>query len=134
MSFFSSRPYCLLAASFTLLWHSVYALPTSSEQTFPSYDYGIDINTIIKRQSSTPYATTGIPTSGPPPLRLEIRELEQDPITWTLYLLGLDLLQITDQTQMLSWYQIAGLNRFLQFAAITDKHSRYSRSSFHSFR
>jgi hypothetical protein len=133
MSFFSWRHYCVLAASFTLLWHSVYALPTSSQQIFSSYDYGIDRSTIIKRQSSTPYATTGIPTNGSTPLRLEVRELEQDPTTWTLYILGLDLLQYQNQTQMLSWYQITGLNGSICFTAMADKHARHSRSSFRSF-
>ncbi|KAE9382243.1 Di-copper centre-containing protein [Stipitochalara longipes BDJ] len=83
---------------------------------FSAYDYGgIDRSTILKRQSpSSPYVVTGVHTgtgpSGSTPLRLEVRELEQDSITWTLYILGLDMLQYTNQTEMLSWYQITGIH------------------------
>ena len=66
----------------------------------------------MKRQASTSYAITGIHTGTDPdgslPIRHEIRALEQDSTTWTLYILGLDMLQYTNQTEMLSWYQIAG--------------------------
>jgi len=90
---------------------------TDAHSTFPSYDYGVDRSSIIKRQSPSPYVVTGIPTvkGGTTPLRLEVRQLEQDPTTWTLYILGLDMLQYTNQTQMLSWYQITGLQRPLCF-------------------
>ncbi|PMD13322.1 Di-copper centre-containing protein [Hyaloscypha hepaticicola] len=82
--------------------------------TFSSYNYGdsIDRNTITKRQQpSSPFVVTGVQTSrGPTPLRLEVRQLEQDPTLWTLYILGLDMLQYTNQTEMLSWYQITGIH------------------------
>lgn len=103
------RLFAELAVHFlTLLFRT-----TLAHSTYPSYDYGIDRSTIVKRQSSSTYATTGVHTgtgpNGSTPLRLEIRDLEKDPITWTLYILGLDMLQFTPQTQMLSWYQIAGM-------------------------
>jgi hypothetical protein len=132
MFFFSWRSCHVLAASFALL-HSVYPLSTSSQQTFSSYDYGIDRSNIVKRQSSTPYATTGVSTNGSTPLRLEVRDLEQDPTTWTLYLLGLDMLQYTNQTEMLSWYQITGMDCSLCCTAIADKLPRHPRPSFRSF-
>lgn len=99
-------PICLLALSA--------ALPSQSAVAPTSYDYGINISTILKRQSSNNFAVTGINTgngtNGSVPARQEIRQLEQDDIMWTLYILGLDMLQFTNQTEMLSWYQIAGIS------------------------
>ena len=69
----------------------------------------MDRSHLIKRQSA-PYVVTGIQhPNGSTPLRLEIRQLEQNPAMWTLYLLGLDMLQYTNQAEMLSWYQITGM-------------------------
>lgn len=100
-----------LAATLLIL-RTTLALPTTPEQSYPFYDYGIDRNTILKQQTSTFYPITGTHTGSGPngstPLRLEVRELQKDPTTWTLYILGLDMLQYTPQTEMLSWYQIAG--------------------------
>jgi tyrosinase len=105
--FFTRYTHVLAIAVFLLL-HPTFA--------HNSYNYGIDRNTLLKRQSSSFYAVTGIHAgSGPDgsvPLRQEIRQLEKDNFTWTLYILGLDMLQYTDQTQMLSWYQIAGILTF----------------------
>jgi tyrosinase len=101
-----------LPSSLFISWMYLWQLAHST--TFSSYNYGdsIDRNTILKRQqSSTPYVVTGVQIAdGSTPLRLEVRQLEQDPVTWTLYLLGLDMLQFTNQTEMLSWYQITGLH------------------------
>ena len=101
---FLRLPICLLTL--------VAALQSSFAVAHASYDYGFDRNTILKRQTSDIYPVTGIQTSSGTnesvPLRREIRQLEQDNITWNLYILGLDLLQYTNQTEMLSWYQIAG--------------------------
>lgn len=47
--------------------------------------------------------------NGTMPARKEIRRLEQNTDLWTLYILGLSLMQYTDQSQLLSYYQIAGL-------------------------
>lgn len=87
---------------------------------FSPYDYGgIDRSNAIKRQSSSPYVVTGVHTGSGPngsvPLRLEVRDLERDPTTWTLYLLGLDMLQFTNQMELLSWYQITGRQFLLAF-------------------
>jgi hypothetical protein len=86
---------------------------------------------------TTPFVTTGVPTtsgpngkteifhdrsilhhstgftdvlaSGPVPIRREIRELQQnDPIQWNLFLLGLRALQTVDENDQLSFYQISG--------------------------
>jgi tyrosinase len=106
---FIRPPLLLLAVVATLLSHVAIANT--------SYDYGIDRSTILKRQDSSFYAITGVHTSADPDIstaiRHEIRSLEQDNITWTLYILGLDMLQYTNQTEMLSWYQIAGTSSVL---------------------
>ena len=97
----------LLLLSWMYLLALVHSLP------FSSYDYGgIDRSTTTKRQSPSPFVVTGVHTGSGPngsvPLRLEVREMERDSTTWTLYILGLDMLQYTNQTEMLSWYQITG--------------------------
>ncbi|KAK0108702.1 hypothetical protein ONS95_003493 [Cadophora gregata] len=88
--------------------------PSSSRQPYPSYDYGADPPRLPKRQTSEFFPITGVHTgsgiNGSLPLRIEVRELEKDPVAWTLYILGLDLLQYTPQSDMLSWYQIAGIH------------------------
>jgi hypothetical protein len=138
MSFLSRSSCYALAASFALLYTSVYSLPRDSQQTLPYYDYGIDRSKIIKRQSSTPYVTTGIQTGSGPngstPLRLEVRELELDPTSWTLYILGLDILQYTSQTEILSWYQIAGLCHSICYHSVAEKQLRNSWPSIYPLR
>lgn len=106
------------------------ALPSTPQPSFLPYDYGVNRSAIIKRQTSNHYAVTGIHTGSGPngstPLRIEIRDLEKDRIAWTLYILGLDMLQYTPQTEMLSWYQIAGMGEFggLQEAEV-DKQQEF---------
>ncbi|KAH8602664.1 hypothetical protein B0O99DRAFT_647536 [Bisporella sp. PMI_857] len=66
-----------------------------------------------KRQNAPFYPVTGVHTGTWPDgssVRQEIRDLEKDTTTWTLYILALDLLQYTNQNEMLSWYQIAGIH------------------------
>jgi tyrosinase len=76
---------------------------------FRPYDYGFDIaKHISKRQTSRPPVVTGQTTEGVL-LRQEIRELEQDPDVWTLYILGLSLMQYTEQSTPTSWYGLTGL-------------------------
>ena len=88
-------------------------ISTRAEDSWPAYNYGVPRTSIFKRQTTALYVTTGVHTGQGPngsfPLRLEIRELEKDPISWTLYILGLDMLQYKNQTEMLSWYQLSGL-------------------------
>jgi tyrosinase len=43
-------------------------------------------------------------------VRQEIRQMENDNEMWTLYLLGLSMMQFTDQSDALSWYQITGVS------------------------
>ncbi|CAK7220176.1 hypothetical protein SBRCBS47491_004101 [Sporothrix bragantina] len=44
------------------------------------------------------------------PPRQEIRQMEKDTDLWTLYILGLNMMQYTDQSELLSYYQIAGIH------------------------
>ncbi len=101
----------LLAIAYPILLQLTQASPLA-QQPYPPYNYGIGRSTFRKRQASDIFITSGVHTgtgpNGSPPLRLEIRDLERDPVAWTLYILGLDFLQYTDQSEMLSWYQIAG--------------------------
>jgi tyrosinase len=49
---------------------------------------------------------------GSVPLRLEIRELQQNADQWNLYLLGLDAFKKTDETSDLSYYGVCGRAHF----------------------
>ena len=62
--------------------------------------------TLQKRQDA-PFAVTGVQGSGVQP-RLEIRDLQQNADQWNIYLLGLQRMQAVDQSDYLSWFQIAG--------------------------
>ncbi|KAI9739853.1 MAG: hypothetical protein M1818_004909 [Claussenomyces sp. TS43310] len=68
----------------------------------------------VKRQSQAEYPVTGLgqgsASNGSMPIRKEIRQLQQQNDTWTLYLLGLDWMQYSSQTDQLSWYQITGIH------------------------
>jgi len=83
-------------------------LPRSVFGDFGTYDYGFDISNHVKRQIPQPFVVSGETSSGILPRR-EIRELEQDPDLWTVYILGLSLLQYTDQSSPTSWYGLTGL-------------------------
>ncbi|QIW96023.1 hypothetical protein AMS68_001541 [Peltaster fructicola] len=88
----------LSIASPTLLRHEVRILP----EMLP--------NELQKRQDSGPYtAVTGIIGNGSHP-RLEIRQLQQNTDQWNLFILGLDRFMKADETQKLSYYQIAGIH------------------------
>jgi tyrosinase len=50
---------------------------------------------------------TGIQNTSPQP-RLEIRQLERNADQWNIYLLGMRRFMRTNQTEKLSYYQIAG--------------------------
>lgn len=75
-----------------------------------AYDYGFDVTKALqnKRQSDSIVVTTGMPLNedGSVPVRLEIRDLEQDEDRWSLYILALDMMQYTDQSEPTSWFGI----------------------------
>ncbi|KAK5657068.1 hypothetical protein OQA88_3595 [Cercophora sp. LCS_1] len=74
---------------------------------YTAYNYGIDVSQHIKRQMAQPLVVRG-DSSGAVRLRREIRELEQDSDLWTLYILGLSMMQFQDQTLPNSWYGLTG--------------------------
>lgn len=78
-----------------------------------SYDYGFDIAKAFEAQRQLeggPIITTGAPVDGEiVPTRPEIRDLQQDPDKWSLYLLALDWMQYTHQPDPTSWFSITGM-------------------------
>ncbi|KAL5320201.1 hypothetical protein ACEPPN_011002 [Leptodophora sp. 'Broadleaf-Isolate-01'] len=111
-------------ALFCAYFPSLLIAPPSSQQPYPSYDYGADPPRLPRRQNSEYTGVhTGSGVNGSPPLRIEIRDLQKDPIAWNLYILGLDMLQYTPQSDMLSWYQIAGIHGrpFIPFDNVQPK-------------
>lgn len=61
----------------------------------------------IQRRQSSYELVTGITEFGVQP-RLEIRQLQQNADQWNIYLLGLARWQAMNETEKLSYYQIAG--------------------------
>jgi tyrosinase len=61
----------------------------------------------IERRQNAFQVVTGIQTFGVQP-RLEIRQLQQNVDQWNIYLLGMAKFQATNQSDKLSYYQIAG--------------------------
>jgi hypothetical protein len=95
------------AASMPSYWFlAIIGFVIQANLAYSSYDYGSQKRPVSKRQSSI-IQTTGVKNNGVQS-RQEIRQLEQNTMLWTLYILGLDMLQYTDQNDELSWYQIAG--------------------------
>lgn len=82
-----------------------------------SYNYGFDITKSLKekRQSDGYIVTTGMPLTqnGSVPIRREIRDLQQDADQWVLYILALDMMQYTDQSDESSWYSILGTSNMV---------------------
>jgi tyrosinase len=74
----------------------------------------------------------GVGADGILPVRKEVRELAREERAWSLYLLAMERMMVADQSDPLSWYQIAGM--FLSFSlgytsediADMDRHSRTS--------
>lgn len=66
---------------------------------------------VLNRRQSTNASgvtvVTGITGTSPQP-RLEIRQLEKNADQWNIYLLGLTRYMRTNETEKLSYYQIAG--------------------------
>jgi tyrosinase len=63
----------------------------------------------LRRQQQPTVAVTGITKYGVQP-RLEIRQLQADTDQWNLFLLGMRRFQQSDQNNLTSWYQIAGIH------------------------
>ncbi|KAG6363418.1 hypothetical protein INS49_008517 [Diaporthe citri] len=86
-----------------------------------SYDYGFDVARAYnaKRQlGGNIVVTTGMPAGpGPVPVRQDIRDLQKDPDRWSLYILALDMMQWTEQSQPTSWFSIGELCQRMQYIA-----------------
>ncbi|TVY38862.1 Tyrosinase [Lachnellula subtilissima] len=109
MHFLKRSSACLLAILGASCIQSTYA------DDHGPYNYdgvrNIARNPIVPRQSSQNfYPVTGPTSNGTVVVRQEIRELQKDSTLWTLYILALDFMQYTNQTEMLSWYQLAGIH------------------------
>ncbi|KAK4128712.1 Di-copper centre-containing protein [Parathielavia appendiculata] len=78
---------------------------------YAPYDYGFDISRRVKREVARRSELVLQPkTSSDLVVRQEIRQLEQDKDVWTLYILGLSMLQFTDQASPASYYGLAGIH------------------------
>lgn len=95
-----------------LLSLSILCCCVSSLVVATSYNYGFDVTKAMKakRQSGGIVVTKGMPINrdGTIPVRVEIRDLQQDPDKWALYILAMDMMQFTDQSDETSWYGILG--------------------------
>lgn len=69
---------------------------------------------LSRRQTSTNSSSytivTGIQGIGTQP-RLEIRQLEKNVDQWNIYLLGMNRFMRSNQSEKLSYYQVAGMSR-----------------------
>ncbi|TID22241.1 Di-copper centre-containing protein [Venturia nashicola] len=80
------------------LWATVLLVTTSVASTSP------------QRRQTAPVAVTGFAGESIQP-RLEIRELQQQqPDQWNVYILALIRMQQVDQSDVLSWFSIAGIH------------------------
>ena len=107
-----------------MLFHLFLILSTAttalaaSKEGLPRYRYNFQASHIHRRQSGFQNQTLGyVPVTGvldrgfvdgSLPVRREIRDLEKDQHLWTLYLLGLDYMQSSEQDDPMSWYKIMG--------------------------
>jgi tyrosinase len=99
----ASPVFRLLLAAFTLAFGVV-------GHRYSGYDFGVDVTRRMKRQTGGPFVLRALArVDGELPLRQEIRTLEQNRDQWTLYLLGLSMMQFTNQSDPVSWYQITGI-------------------------
>ncbi|KAK6428007.1 hypothetical protein LTR95_015856 [Oleoguttula sp. CCFEE 5521] len=73
----------------------------------------VDHDSLLDRRQSDGVSgftvVTGIQGTSPQP-RLEIRQLEKDVDQWNLFMLGLTRFMATNQSEKLSYYQIAGIH------------------------
>lgn len=93
------------AAVAPLLKHQIEELARSED----------DAEQLINRRQSSANSSgytvvTGIQGTGTQP-RLEIRQLEKNPDQWNIYLLGMNRFMRSNQSEKLSYYQVAGKSR-----------------------
>lgn len=94
-----------------MLWVVLLALIGVVASAAQSYDYGIDIDQLVRRQDPSAKIIVGrlpLASNGSTPVRLELRDMRKDGYMWDLYVLALSMFQSVGQDQSLSWYQVAG--------------------------
>ncbi|OLN94326.1 Tyrosinase 1 [Colletotrichum chlorophyti] len=99
-------PHIVLLLSLLLSTTTALATPYSA-----TYDFGFDVGKLVKRQTQQPIVVAKLPSiNGTVPTRPEIRQMRANPYKWNLFLLSSSMLQYTNQSDPLSWYQIAGIH------------------------
>lgn len=86
-------------------------LESSDAPNLSNYDYGTRRDQNSKREPAYFIGVTGSSYNNSTlPIRKEIRELQEEGEgeAWTLYLLGLEMMQKADSEDPRGWYQIAG--------------------------
>jgi tyrosinase len=75
-----------------------------------SYDYGVDIEALTRRQDGERIVVGRLPSrdNGTVPHRLEVRQMKADRHKWDLFILAMSMFQYVSQDDPLSWYQVAG--------------------------
>lgn len=108
----TSHLLALIAFCFLVSGHVVPPLLKHQIEEFTRRDE--DTQLLSPRQASTNASgftvVTGIQGLGVQP-RLEIRELEKNADQWNIFLLGLDRFMRSNQSEKLSYYQVAGKSR-----------------------
>lgn len=89
---------------------------TVTGHQYAGYDFGVGLSKLTRRWSLTgntlvynQLASSTGDNDGDKALRVEIRDLEKNEDQWTLYMLGLSMMQYTNQSDEISWYQVTGL-------------------------
>ncbi|KAF7957392.1 hypothetical protein EAE96_002977 [Botrytis aclada] len=101
-----------LAIAGSFLSQTAQAIPRPRDHRPRGYDYGVDIGALLKRDV-TPMSTTGVSfnsSNSSIPVRQEIRDLQKNADLWELYILGVSMMQTINQSDIRSWYQIAGIH------------------------
>ena len=110
-------PLLLLSLPLLPLTHALafpHTTTTTTTSDYHPYHYGFDVHARVKRHLTRRSAQVvqgkrvGGVVSGEIGVRQEIRQLELDKDVWTLYLLGLSMMQFTDQGVATSYYGLAG--------------------------
>ncbi|KAK0283610.1 hypothetical protein LTR35_006069 [Friedmanniomyces endolithicus] len=91
-----------------VIWASV-LVPLATSLPFSPFQKDEFTALLLNRRQSSFEVVSGIQAFGIQP-RLEIRQLEQNVDQWNIYLLGLARFQATNQSDKLSYYQIAGIH------------------------
>ncbi|KAM3437318.1 hypothetical protein MY4824_003859 [Beauveria thailandica] len=94
-------------------WVVLLALIGVAASAAQSYDYGIDMDQLVRRQDPSAKVIVGrlpLASNGSTPVRLELRDMRKDGYMWDLYVLALSMFQSVSQEQSLSWYQVAGIH------------------------